>query len=114
MPERPAMSEYGLGRRPAVDARDQAFPMAAKLVELPVRPKTKTWRVWWKGNQGSDPHCVGFAWYAMLRSLPLLQREPPAQFIYHEAQKVDEWDGEGYPGTSVRAGAKVLQREGKI
>jgi C1A family cysteine protease len=36
------------------------------------------------------------------------------QLIYDEAQKVDEWPGEGYGGTSVRAGAKVLQALGFI
>jgi hypothetical protein len=35
-------------------------------------------------------------------------------WIYHEAQKVDEWPGESYDGTSVRAGAKVLLDQGKI
>jgi hypothetical protein len=105
---------HGLGRRPAPDERDKRFPMTAALVAIPARPSRKTWRVWWKGDQGASPHCVGYSWYAMLRSLPLLQREPQADYIYHEAQKVDEWDGEGYAGTSVRAGAKILQREGKL
>lgn len=34
--------------------------------------------------------------------------------IYAEAQKLDEWEGEDYDGTSVRAGAKALQRRGWI
>jgi C1A family cysteine protease len=34
--------------------------------------------------------------------------------VYREAQKVDEWPGEDYSGTSVRAGAKVLQALGFI
>jgi hypothetical protein len=104
---------HALGRRHAPDERDKQFLMAAKL-EAVARPVRKNWRVWWRGDQGSEPHCVGYAWHGMLRSLPLLQREPSPQYIYHEAQKVDEWDGEGYAGTSVRAGAKVLQREGKL
>jgi hypothetical protein len=34
--------------------------------------------------------------------------------MYSEAQKVDEWEGEDYDGTSVRAGAKILQQMGYI
>jgi hypothetical protein len=34
--------------------------------------------------------------------------------VYQDAKKVDEWEGEDYFGTSVRAGAKVLQRLGYI
>ncbi len=35
-------------------------------------------------------------------------------WVYDEAKKVDEWHGEVYPGTNVRAGAKILMREGYI
>lgn len=34
--------------------------------------------------------------------------------MYTEAQKEDEWEGTDYDGTSVRAGAKVLQALGYI
>lgn len=37
-----------------------------------------------------------------------------ADEFYREAQKVDEWPGEDYAGSSVRAGAKVLQARGLV
>mgnify|MGYP006891290300 CR=1 FL=1 len=35
-------------------------------------------------------------------------------FLYNEAQKIDQWPGEDYDGTSVRAGAAVLKSKGYI
>lgn len=37
-----------------------------------------------------------------------------ARWTYQRAQTMDEWPGEDYDGTSVRAGAKVLQDTGFI
>lgn len=34
--------------------------------------------------------------------------------LYREAQGLDEWEGEDYDGTSVRAGAKALQKRGWV
>lgn len=34
--------------------------------------------------------------------------------LYAAAQRLDEWPGEDYNGTSVRAGAKVLAGQGRI
>ena len=33
-------------------------------------------------------------------------------WLYHEAQKIDEWPGEDYDGTSVRAGLDILRKRG--
>lgn len=114
--------EHGLGRRPAPDPRDQGYQLrtllAAPLAEAPA----KLFRYWnqmgWWGDQGPTSQCVAFAWAHYLEDGPVTQpgKGPilaPAS-IYAEAQKVDEWPGEGYDGTSVRAGAKVLQKVGFV
>lgn len=69
-------------------------------------------------NMAVVHNCVGYSWAHWLEDGPVTQKGPPPivhpDLIYHEAQKVDEWEGEGYEGTSVRAGAKVLQSLGFI
>ncbi len=109
---------HGLGRLPAPDARDEQFPMrrllAATEITLPA------WRYWWAsgwtGDQGPHPYCVGYAWTHWLRGGPNTQPGlvPDPAGVYRRAQQVDEWDGEDYAGTSVRAGAKVLQGDGHV
>jgi len=105
----------GLGRLVSPDARDRAHLLAlpVSLVGM-LPPPMKMWRVWWHGDQGDTSMCVGYSWHAMLRALPLLQRDPSPMAIYREAQKLDEWDGEAYDGSSVRGGAKALKAAGRI
>ena len=66
---------------------------------------------WWEFyNQGTEGACVGFA---SSRMMSLLNRERYDGFaLYHQAQRIDEWDGENYDGTSVRAGMDVLRNAG--
>lgn len=66
---------------------------------------------WWSFyDQGSEGACVG---YGISRLASLLNRvRYDASWLYHEAQRVDEWPGEGYDGTSVRAGLDVLRTSG--
>lgn len=108
----------GLGRLHSPDARDANFPLKSIL-----KPQSlKLWRYWndngWWGDQGSVPQCVAYAWTHWLEDGPITHSEvapivQPAE-LYAEAQKIDEWPGENYDGTSVRAGAKVLQSKGFI
>lgn len=101
-----------LGRLPAVDVRDRRFAM-------PAPPSTRTFRNWlsrdtaW--NQGNTPQCVSYAANRFLVSHKVVN-DPPMSFsaFYHECQLVDEWPGENYDGTSVRAAFKVLQRRGYV
>ena len=61
-------------------------------------------------NQGQEGACVGFA---ASRMMSLLNRERyDARWLYKEAQKVDEWEGENYEGTSVRAAMDILRNQG--
>lgn len=109
------MSDYGLGRRYAPDQRDSSFPMLARLDLAAPLPRYKYWSAPFVLDQLDTPQCVGYAWSAWLHASPTRTKiGPHASLIYSEAQKVDEWPGEGYAGTSVRAGAKVMQAQGRI
>lgn len=89
---------------------------------LPVAP-TRTYRYYYNGvrlDQGMSSACVGHGWTHWLTSSPIIQKARPWQDfafdVYRTAQINDEWEGEEptYYGTSVRAGAKVLQAQGFI
>jgi hypothetical protein len=66
---------------------------------------------WWDFyNQGSEGACVGFG---ISRLASQLNRKLYDGFwLYHEAKKIDEWPGEDYDGTSVRAGLDILRKRG--
>jgi len=97
------MPEFG--RLEAIDQRDRLHAMPSLIA-------TRTKMFWITGpvlNQGSYPHCVGYAWKQFLQTTPRRTLVGPnGTDIYREAQYIDEWPGESYDGTSVRAGAKVL------
>lgn len=109
----------GFGRLAQPDARDASFPMRALLEAAPTTRTSRAWYAngWW-GDQGPTSMCVAYAWTHWLEDGPVSQKGvPPVVYpvaLYREAQLVDEWPGEGYDGTSVRAGAKVLQSQGFI
>lgn len=109
----------GLGRRWTPDWNDLKF-----LVRY-ILPRTSTIdvRYWdddyWWGNQGETSECVGYSLAHWLEDAPVVhdREEPPVvqpHYIYTNAQFEDEFPGEDYDGTSVRAGAKILQRLGFI
>jgi hypothetical protein len=75
----------------------------------------RTWQMPPVMDQGAEPECVGYAWaaWAMSEPSPIRTWADP-RVIYREAQFIDEWPGEDYPGTSTEAGARVLQRYGRL
>lgn len=110
------LSVRRLGRRHARDDRDRRY-----LVR-PAVPAAPSYRFWfdngWWGDQGLQPHCVGYAWAHYIEDSPKTHPEPGAfaepSELYSEAQRMDEWPGEDYEGTSVRAGAKALLARGLV
>ena len=102
-------------------------PIVNKPIPVPIKPTptpspvyiTKYWNPdgWW-GNQGNKPHCVGFSWAHWIEDGPIehggVAPIVSPVLIYNESQKIDEWPGENYAGTSVRAGAKYLKSRNVI
>jgi len=108
------------GRLHLPDKRDAKYPFRLATT---TRRTTRTKRYWnpsqWWGDQGPNPHCVGYAWTHWLEDGPITHRDVPApvvdpRVLYYAAQRCDKWPGEDYDGTSVRAGAKCLQRWGLV
>lgn len=87
------------------------MPRVRGAARLPV---SKTWYDrGYHSDQGATPECVGHGWAHWLHASPFRQFLQP-HGIYTMAQHLDEWEGTDYDGTSVRAGAKVLQMLGAI
>jgi hypothetical protein len=120
------VTDLGLGRRQAPDERDERFPVG---LLLPIQASERRWRYWWTGgawlDQGATGTCVGHAWGHYIEDGPVTHRGTIDPYgIYRDAVAVDEWpdndhettasEGRLQFGTSVRAGAKVLQRRGLI
>lgn len=106
------------GRLSSKDNRDYKY-----LIRTHLRPTaTITSKYWdcngWWGDQGDTPQCVGYAWAHWIEDGPIGHSGPapivPPDLIYSNAQKLDEWPGEDYEGTSVRGAAKYLKASGKV
>lgn len=114
--------DHGLGRCLAIDELDRGFPLQALLSLVEPARLELTSRYWnaqgWWGDQGQTSECVAYAWTHWLEDGPVTHSGPAPMVlpndIYNQARRVDEWDGEGYDGTSVRAGVKVLQTLGLV
>lgn len=103
-----------LGRLHAPDARDHMMRLALPEAPVPL-PVYKFWVPGAVLDQGQTAECVAYAFEGFLMCSPTrtTHAESP-QAIYDAAQAIDEWAGSPHDGTSVRAGAKVLQSEGHI
>src|ERR1043165_4716514 len=104
----------GLGRIPAFDPRDALFPLGAKA-PLKVTRKSAFWEVPEPLDQGETYECTAYSAEHLLLSGPVKNKMylTPNQ-LYKLNQLNDEFPGENYNGSSVRAAMKVLQAAGLI
>ncbi len=103
----------GLGRKHAPDPRDKAFLLKAAAPQRGV--SARTWYVRGVLDQGASSMCVAYSGAKYLETHPVKNRlNMSLPTLYRECQLVDEWPGEDYDGTSVRALFRVLKREGYV
>lgn len=105
----------GTGLLYSYDARNADYPVAAAL-DPTAAPVSRQWRLNHRVDQGQTPRCVGFSLAQELNSEPVevAISDYTGPNIYNLAQKLDEWPGEGYDGTSLLAGLKALQQYGAV
>jgi hypothetical protein len=95
------------GRVRIVDRRDAKHLIGAAASHR----RRRYWNCSWCGDQGSSPSCVGYAWGHWLAVTPR-PTYIDCDGVYGLCLYLDEWDGEEDEGTSVRAGAKLMNRVG--
>ena len=126
--------DLGLGRRFLPDPGDDAFPIRlAAPHQLTARQQAaidRGWAYWWADGawvyQGRTGTCVPHAWWHWLADGPVTYDGPPLDpidlyramvlldgFAENDAEANGPRDGMQF-GTTVRAGAKLLQRRGLI
>jgi len=103
-----------LDRLVEFDERSREFPIRAAVAGKAHR--SYTWRCDARLDQGPDGACVGFSMAHEVAARPkaLSADYDLAMTIYRSAQKIDEWPGEAYEGTSVLAGVKTLKSLGYV
>jgi len=104
----------GLGRLPEFDDRSRAFAAP------PAGPIRSLVSAYWPCpeilDQGAEGACVGFSLTHLLLADPIdltireRKQEAFARRVYRRAQRLDQWPGVAYEGTSVLAGCKTLKR----
>jgi hypothetical protein len=102
-----------LGRIKWHDPRSKLHPVSHTMT-IGLKPRSYSWRCTTWLDQGQEGSCVGHGVAHELAARPVEERvtHEQAVAIYHAAQKIDEWPGEAYEGTSVTAGVKVAQKQG--
>jgi hypothetical protein len=96
------------------DPRSLNYRAAPEATAMP-----RTGRIWHHGtvlDQGREGACVGMGCSGAVAAAPSARSGVNLQYAlnwYHRAQRLDEWPGEAYEGTSVLAGC-LVGRERKL
>lgn len=95
------------------DPRNADYPLT---IGVDIPPVTRVWDCPVALDQGSEGKCVGYAGAHFYGSEDRIQpiNKRLANRFYREAQKVDEWPGENYEGTSVNGLMAYLRAEGLV
>jgi hypothetical protein len=104
------MSQFG--RLPADDPRD--FRLESFYSRPEYLPNYKYHVANGILDQGNIGACTAYACVSVYMGSPVRNKYISPLPIYYQAQKEDEWPGENYEGTSVRAAMQVMRRENKI
>jgi hypothetical protein len=114
------VTSHGLGRIAALDSRDRAYLLRAALPT--VTRRNRSWPFFAQPlDQGPTGTCVEHGWRHWGLCAPVISvrqlRLLPQYSLYREMILVDEFtdndnDTELQLGTSVRAGAKIMQKHG--
>ena len=97
------------------DPRSARYGVMEMIEE--ATPRSYTWGFDVILDQGTEGACVGFAVAAELAAKPKEVggvTNAFARMLYREAQKLDEWPGESYEGSSVLGGVKAAQARGHL
>jgi hypothetical protein len=117
------VDDVRLDRIYELDWRSLNYAVGSQLLEVKYyRPRSYTWDIDAWLDQGTEGACVGFAFGHELCARPVEVKgvtDTYARSIYHDAQRIDPWQGGAYPGaspfyegTSVLAGAQICQQRG--
>lgn len=121
-PAAPAASELPAGRRPlrraahplrVLDWQPNHDPRSRGYAAVDVVDAPPVHDVRWRPgpvlDQGREGACVGYACLGEVLAEPTPGKLASANAIrwYRRAQRLDEWPGDGYEGTSVNAGMAV-------
>jgi C1A family cysteine protease len=115
--ERSEQMNKGTGRLVSKDPRDRMYALP-KRPQAAVGVVKRLWRSPGILDQGATSQCVVFSGDKYLTTRPITNKgfktnEDRAR-VYKEVQAIDEWPGEDYDGTSVRAFYKWLKDKGFI
>lgn len=105
-----------LGRLYVPDARDFRVSAYVDLTRWPT-VRRRRWTVGMVLDQGRTNSCVGQGWKQWQQTTPVVFNNGGSAWdIYTRAKLVDEWANNDNTdtGTSVRAGAKVQQQDGRL